>query len=54
VPKDKVEAVKKAWVEKYYKKRFPDISEEKLKGAIVVSEPGSGSVLYKVKDGKLA
>jgi len=54
VPKDKVEAVKKAWVEKYYKKRFPDISEEKLAGAIVVSEPGSGSVLYKVQDRKLA
>jgi galactokinase len=53
VPKDKVEAVKKVWVEKYYKKKFPDISEEKLKQAIVVSEPGSGSMLYKVTGEKL-
>lgn len=54
VPKDKVEAVKTAWTEKYYKKKFPDITEEKLAQAIVVSEPGSGSVLFKVQGGKLA
>lgn len=52
VPKDKVEAVKKAWEEKYYKKKFPDITEEKLAQAVVVSKPGSGSVLFKVT-GKL-
>lgn len=48
VPKDKVEGVKKAWEEKYYRKHFPDISEEKLKDAVVVSKPGSGSVFFKV------
>ncbi|KAK8192649.1 galactokinase [Zalaria obscura] len=49
VPQDKVEAVKKAWVEKYYKKHFPDITEEKLDEAIVVSKPGSGSSLFLVE-----
>lgn len=48
VPKDKVEAVKKAWEEKYYKKRFPDFTEEKLREAVVVSKPGSGSAVFKV------
>ncbi|KAH6616495.1 galactokinase [Boeremia exigua] len=48
VPKDKVEAVKKAWEEKYYKKHFPDITDEKLAQAVVVSKPGSGSMILKV------
>ncbi|KAF2280261.1 galactokinase-like protein [Westerdykella ornata] len=48
VPKDKVEAVKKAWEEKYYRKKFPNITEEKLKEAVVVSQPGSGSAVFKV------
>jgi len=48
VPADKVENVKKVWTEKYYKKRFPDITDEKLKEAIVVSKPGSGSRLFLV------
>jgi galactokinase len=54
VPKDKVEAVKKAWEEKYYRKKFPDITEEKLAQAVVVSKPGSGSILFKVTADKLA
>ena len=45
VPKDKVEEIKRAWIEKYYRKREPDISEEKLSEAVVVSEPGQGSVM---------
>ena len=49
VPGDKVEAVTKAWKEKYYMKRFPDMTEEKLKEAIVVSKPGSGSSLFLVE-----
>lgn len=53
VPKDKVEAVKKAWTEKYYKKKFPDMTESKLAQAIVVSKPGSGSTLFKVNGDKL-
>ncbi|KAF2791218.1 galactokinase [Melanomma pulvis-pyrius CBS 109.77] len=48
VPKDKVDAVKKAWEEKYYKKKFPNITAEKLQEAVVVSKPGSGSVIFKV------
>ncbi|KAL8822410.1 MAG: hypothetical protein Q9191_006855 [Dirinaria sp. TL-2023a] len=45
VPKDKVEEVRNAWVEKYYRAREPGISDEKLEEAIVVSEPGQGSVM---------
>ena len=45
VPKDKVEAVKHAWEEKYYRKREPGITSEKLAEAIVVSEPGHGSMV---------
>lgn len=46
VPKDKVNAVRNAWVEKYYRAGEPDISAEKLEEAIIVSEPGQGSVVY--------
>ncbi|KAF2464723.1 galactokinase [Lindgomyces ingoldianus] len=53
VPKDKVEAVKKAWEEKYYRKKFPDITEDKLREAVVVSKPGSGSAVFKVVGEKL-
>ena len=45
VPKDKVEAIKAAWEEKYYRKREPEITEEKLADAIVISEPGNGAML---------
>lgn len=51
VPEDKVEAVKAKWIKDYYKKKFPDITEEKLKEAIVVSKPGSGSSVFEV-DGR--
>ena len=45
VPKDKVEAVKAAWEEKYYRKMDPNITKEKLAEAVVVSEPGHGSMM---------
>jgi galactokinase len=48
VPKDNVDTVKKAWEEKYYRKHFPDITEEKLQSAVVVSKPGSGSFVFRV------
>jgi galactokinase len=48
VQSDKVETVKKAWEEKYYRKKWPDIDDAKLKDAIIVSKPGSGSYLFKV------
>ncbi|EME88639.1 uncharacterized protein MYCFIDRAFT_64083 [Pseudocercospora fijiensis CIRAD86] len=51
VPGDKVEQVKQKWINNYYKKKFPDITEEKLKEAIVVSKPGSGSSVFLV-DGR--
>jgi galactokinase len=51
VPEDKVENVKQKWIFEYYKKKFPDITQEKLKEAIVVSKPGSGSCLFNV-DGR--
>jgi len=40
--------VKKAWIDGYYSKNFPDWTDEKLKEAIVVSEPGSGAYIYQV------
>lgn len=45
VPKDKVDAVRVAWEEKYYRKREPEISREKLVEAVVVSEPGHGAMV---------
>ncbi|KAH8675546.1 ribosomal protein S5 domain 2-type protein [Xylariales sp. PMI_506] len=45
-PADKVEAITKALTEKYYSKR--NLSEEELKGAIVVSRPMNGSAVYKI------
>ncbi|KAI4183580.1 MAG: hypothetical protein L6R41_005319 [Letrouitia leprolyta] len=45
VPKDKVDTIRSAWIEKYYRVREPDISDEKLWEAIVISEPGQGSVM---------
>jgi len=45
IPQNKVEAVTEALKKEYYFKKFPDISEEKLKEAIVISKPGQGSSL---------
>ncbi|KAI4153063.1 MAG: hypothetical protein L6R39_001684 [Caloplaca ligustica] len=45
VPKDKVNDIRNAWIQRYYRPMEPDISEEKLQEAIVVSEPGQGSVV---------
>lgn len=49
VPEDKVEQVKQKWIDEYYKKKFPNITQEKLAEAIVVSKPGSGSCVFEVK-----
>ncbi|PYH46421.1 galactokinase galE [Aspergillus saccharolyticus JOP 1030-1] len=45
LPQSKVEAVTKALKEEYYLKHFPDISEEKLAQAMVISKPSNGSFL---------
>ena len=43
IPQNKVDQVVDALKKQYYFKQFPDISEEKLKEAIVISKPGQGS-----------
>ncbi len=48
VPENKVESVRQKWIERYYKQKFPDITEERLKEAIVVSKPGSGSCVFEL------
>lgn len=45
VPRDKVEAVRTAWENEYYRVREPDISPERLAEAVIVSEPGQGSAM---------
>lgn len=46
VPKDRVETVKQAWEEQYYRKKWPDITQERLREAIVTSEPAQGAAIY--------
>ncbi|KAL1958263.1 hypothetical protein VTO42DRAFT_4771 [Malbranchea cinnamomea] len=43
IPQARVEAVTEALKREYYAKRFPDLSEEKLKDAMVISKPSNGS-----------
>ena len=45
VPKDKVDVITKAWHDEYYSKRFPEMDKKKLAQAVVVSEPGQGSMM---------
>ena len=45
VPQHKVAAVTAALEQDYYYKKFPDITKEKLKEAIVISKPSQGSSL---------
>lgn len=46
LPQSKVDAVIKALKEEYYLKNFPDISEEKLSEAMVISKPSNGAFMY--------
>jgi galactokinase len=48
VPESKVEKVKQSWINNYYRPKFPDMTDEKLEEAIIVSKPGSGSALVQV------
>ncbi|KAI9714078.1 MAG: hypothetical protein M1812_006525 [Candelaria pacifica] len=50
VPQEKVDAVKKAWETGYYRRKFPNITEEMLAEAVVVSKPGSGSSILEIKE----
>ncbi|KAI5283900.1 galactokinase [Ascosphaera aggregata] len=45
VPVDKIDAVKEALTKEYYRKRFPNITKEKLADALIVSKPSNGSFL---------
>ena len=47
VPKNKVEAIRKAWYDKYYQPRDRGMTMTKMEevGAVVVSEPGHGSMV---------
>ncbi|KAK6379276.1 galactokinase [Exophiala oligosperma] len=45
VPQKNVAAVTEALKKEYYFKKFPDISEEKLREALVISKPSQGSSL---------
>jgi len=49
VPQEKVEAVTEALKQEYYFKHFPELTEEKLAEAIVVSKPSQGSSLITSK-----
>ena len=46
IPQSKVEAVTEALRKEYYAKHFPDLSEEKLRDAMVISKPSNGSFVY--------
>ncbi|MCJ1253241.1 galactokinase [Lignoscripta atroalba] len=45
VPKEKVDEIRGAWEKEYYRVKFPDMTEEKLAEAVVISEPGHGSMM---------
>ncbi|KAI4276402.1 MAG: hypothetical protein LQ337_002501 [Flavoplaca oasis] len=45
VPMDRVGNIRDALIQKYYRIRDPDITEDKLQEAVIVSEPGQGSVM---------
>ena len=44
VPKNKVDSIRDAWRTEYYAKRYPDMEQEKIDQAIVVTVPGHGSM----------
>uniref|UniRef100_A0A060SW75 Galactokinase n=1 Tax=Blastobotrys adeninivorans TaxID=409370 RepID=A0A060SW75_BLAAD len=46
VPANKTDDVIKALTEKYYKKRFPNITDAEISDALLVSEPGAGTVVF--------
>ena len=51
VPEDKVDEVKRAWIQEFYDVRHPGMSEEELEEAIVETKPGQGSLVLDVRDG---
>ncbi|KAI0016487.1 galactokinase [Xylariomycetidae sp. FL0641] len=51
VPADKIEVIRKAWIDKYYSKR--QLSDKEMEAAIVVSRPMNGSAVMNLVDGKI-
>ena len=49
VPAEQVDAVRRAWTKEYYNVKFPELKEEELEEAIVVSKPGRGSLVYEAQ-----
>lgn len=52
VPRSKVEAIKTAWKNEYYSKRWPEVGDRDLedwRGAVVVSEPEAGASILKIE-----
>lgn len=47
-PSGDVEKVKQALIEKFFKVRYPNISDEELAEAIIISKPTAGSCLYEL------
>jgi galactokinase len=45
IPQARVDSVTEALRTEYYAKRFPDLSEEKMREAMVISKPSNGSCL---------
>lgn len=45
--------MKESWINNYYRKRFSDMTDEKLDEAIVVSKPGPGSSVVQIQDWKI-
>ncbi|ORY93289.1 galactokinase [Syncephalastrum racemosum] len=43
---DKVQKLIKALKQKYYKKNFPELTEEELDDAVLATKPGSGSAIF--------
>ena len=53
VPEHQVDKVKESWINNYYRKKFPDMTDEKLEEAIVVSKPGAGSSVVQIPGWKI-
>lgn len=45
VPSNDAEKLKKALIEKYYKKFYPSITDAELEDALIISEPGNGTTV---------
>ena len=49
VPEEKIDAIRQAWIKEYYNVKYPNLTQDELKEAIVVTKPGRGSLVYEVQ-----